>query len=126
MEYETLLHDVVKIQKKVKMSRNAIMDSVDGVLDKLESLIAEEEEISEDALTNLYPSVMEAEPLRKILGQHKDTYAYISRLGKDVEKFFPYDPNKLNLGPELDSELLNKIVIQYLFREGFFKEAEMY
>jgi len=108
------------------MSRNAIMDSVDGVLDKLESLIAEEEEISEDALTNLYPSVMEAEPLRKILGQHKDTYAYISRLGKDVEKFFPYDPNKLNLGPELDSELLNKIVIQYLFREGFFKEAEMY
>ena len=50
------------------MSRTEIMNQVDGVLDRLENLIAEDEEINEEALANLYPSVMEAEPLRKILG----------------------------------------------------------
>ena len=65
-------------------------------------------------------------PLKAVLGEHRETYAYISRLHKDIEKQFTLDPDVLSTQSAVPfpQPLLDRIVAQQLVLEGSAESCE--
>jgi hypothetical protein len=69
-EYEILLNDVTKLRRKVCQSRYQVISSIDSVLEELDQFLEQDEELGSEIFTeqiqNLYPTIMNKEPLRTI------------------------------------------------------------
>jgi hypothetical protein len=123
--------DIDRIRKRLKITRASVMENLNFLIDNLQEHLAQVSNLSEDHLGDsihaLFTSVIEQEPLKKVCNQHKDSFAYIAKLSKDIEKAFPLNPEVLQCHKEkpLNETLLLKIISDYLIREGYFSSAEV-
>lgn len=124
-----LTHDLDLIRKRLKIGRSHIskttselVSTVDDFLhtaDQLSVRPTQDQEFSQ-SVQLLFAETQRILPLKAVLAEHRETYAYISRLHKDIEQKFTVNPEMLGTqgAPRLKRDLVDKMVAQQFVLEG--------
>ena len=128
---EQILTDIGRIKKRQNHTRKDIQGVIDQLIMKLDQFLDREVPSNESefnqSVSSLFNEVKGLEPLRKVCRQHKESYAYISKLGKSIEQNFLCNPEQMNSHKvePLQAGLIDEIIHEFLVREGHFQEAEL-
>jgi len=86
----------------------------------------ETDDSAHQILANLNQTLQESKILPKIIADHKELHAPISKLGKIIDKTFRADIEKASRQVKFDNNILNEVVAQHLYRQGRFDLGDMY
>lgn len=124
-----LAHDLDLIRKRLKIGRAHITNTTDELLSTLNEFLVTADTLSvtfpqdqefAQAVQQLFAETQRILPLKAVIGEHRETYAYISRLHKDIEKKFTVNPDALGTrnAPGMRRDAVDKVVAQQLILEG--------
>lgn len=124
-----LTRDLDLIRKRLKIGRAHIAKTTEELLSTLDDFIQTADSLSVNAkqdqefsqsVQQLFAETQRILPLKAVLVEHRETYAYISRLNKDIEKKFTVNPEMLGSrnAPEFKRELVDRVVAQQFVLEG--------
>jgi len=124
-----LTHDLDLIRKRLKIGRSHIAKTTDELISTLDDFLqaadqlsvnpTQDQEFSQSVL-QLFTETQRILPLKAVLAEHRETYAYISRLHKDIELKFTVNPELLGTqkAQGLRRDLVDKMVAQQFVLEG--------
>eukprot|EP01016_Furgasonia_blochmanni_P038347 TRINITY_DN461_c0_g2_i9.p1 TRINITY_DN461_c0_g2~~TRINITY_DN461_c0_g2_i9.p1 ORF type:complete len:293 (-),score=61.08 TRINITY_DN461_c0_g2_i9:561-1439(-) len=132
---ETLINDLERTRKKQKVCKRYLNESIDKVIEYLETSSknidsiefsdeADRSKVVNEVMQSLYSNVLKTKPMNTILNTHKEYYAYVSKLGKNVDKFFNKELNNNFCDVKFDSQLIDDTISEHLMREGKFEIAQ--
>jgi len=129
-QFETLLHDLDRVKRRQKICKKSINENINNVINVLQNSLnqinntyMEEEDNSKlkSKLQDLSTEVLKIKPLDQVTKSHKDYFAYLSKLGKDIDKSFNKDIDKIFKGTNLEGEQINNVIQEHFLREGKFE-----
>eukprot|EP01016_Furgasonia_blochmanni_P038344 TRINITY_DN461_c0_g2_i4.p3 TRINITY_DN461_c0_g2~~TRINITY_DN461_c0_g2_i4.p3 ORF type:complete len:148 (-),score=29.21 TRINITY_DN461_c0_g2_i4:1062-1505(-) len=123
---ETLINDLERTRKKQKVCKRYLNESIDKVIEYLETSSknidsiefsdeADRSKVVNEVMQSLYSNVLKTKPMNTILNTHKEYYAYVSKLGKNVDKFFNKELNNNFCDVKFDSQLIDDTISGSLF-----------
>jgi len=118
-----------KMVKKEKSLSKKTQSSLDGFLKDLDStkqMIQKDPQAIQKALNDLN---QKAKDLRNSLAtEQKESYTYISKYGKTIDKAFKLELGKFGDATVFDGkkDLLNEVITNHLYRQGRFKLGEIF
>ncbi|CAG9313289.1 unnamed protein product [Blepharisma stoltei] len=122
---------IERLKKRQRIGRTKIFESLDSIVEQLETFVENDsEEVTDEEfqtkISNLFQEIKDAEPLRNVCKEHRETYAYISKLGKEIEQNGTMNPEDLqcHATTPLDESIINSAIHEYFMREGMFEEAD--
>lgn len=124
-------HHIDKLKKRLHNSRIQVTGTIDKVLEKLISLETQASEITDEefslAISKAFDEIQATEPLKKVCQEHRESYAHIGRLGKELENYFKYNLEDLgaNKAEPLNDEKLDSVIAGYLISQGMVEQADM-
>ncbi|CAD8142030.1 unnamed protein product [Paramecium pentaurelia] len=118
-EGNSLLKDLERIQKKARISNKIINNQLDQIIAEIE-----EAKISND-YSQLKDKLQNYKPLTKIKQTNNECYAYISKMGKNMDKLYKKNLQYGQEHVELDQKVLTKLIKNHLLRDGEFEAYEI-
>ena len=71
--------------------------------------------ISDQFIDDLINKIRQRKIMKKVTSNHKEYYAFLSKLGKTIDKNFKYSEEICNIfNKELDKDLVNKLIFQHM------------
>ncbi|CAD8059779.1 unnamed protein product [Paramecium sonneborni] len=117
-EGNSLLKDLERIRKKTKISNKVI----NGQLEQIITEIEEAKSIND--YSQLKDKLQNQKPLTKIKQTNNECYAYISKLGKNMDKLYKKNLQYGQEHVELDKNVLTELIKTHLLRDGEFEAYE--
>lgn len=124
-------HHLDKLKKRLHNSRVNIVNLIDNVVDHINLFEVQAELLSDTEFQNkifaLFEEIKSIEPLKKVCHSHRETFAFIGRLGKEIEAEFPFNLEDLNTdkAESLNSDLVNQVISDYLISQGLYDQANL-
>lgn len=123
---------VDRLRKRQRLGRVKMYESLDSIVSKLENFIDKDNSENSDSefqtqISDLFEDIKHDEPLRAVCKEHRETYAYISKLGKEIDNMNTMNPEDLQSlkVAQLDESIIDRVIHEYLMLEGMFDEAEI-
>ncbi|CAD8144889.1 unnamed protein product [Paramecium octaurelia] len=117
-EGNPLLKDLERIRKKTKISNKVINGQLDQIITEIE------EAKTNNDFSQLKDKLQNEKPLTKIKQTNNDCYAYISKLGKNMDKVYKKNLQYGQEHVELDQNVLTELIKTHLLRDGEFEAYE--
>jgi len=130
-QFETLLQDLDRVKRRQKVCKKAINENINNIVNVLQNSLADinndtamEEEDDprlKNKIQDLSTEVLKMKPLDHVTKSHKEYFAYLSKLGKDIDKGFTKDINNIFQNTKLENEQINNVIQEHFLREGKFE-----
>lgn len=131
MEHQ-LESDIERCRRRLTRGRDAVLESLDGVIGSFEefratTLSSESEAQCQSRIRTLFTQVSSSQPLKKICREHRESYVYLSKLSKTIDCAFPSDPELLKSHESLplNEGVLQEVIHEHLLRTGYYEECEL-
>ena len=124
-------HHLEKLKKRLHNSRLIVSGTIDKVIEKLSSFEESAENLTDDefqkSIFSIFEEIKQLEPLKKVCSEHRESYSFIGRLGKEIDNLFVNDLEDLNAhhAEPLDSSQLDTVLSEYLLSQGLFDQANL-
>ena len=76
-------------------------------------------------IDNLVNEIKSKKIMSSITTSHKEYYAFLSKLGKTIDKNFKYSDEIENIfNKDLDKQLIDQLIFNHMIQEGYFEAQD--
>lgn len=135
-QLEAIGKDLERLTKRHKVTHKKTEEQIDKLitdlsrcLEKMEAAQTQPEGADvgvQLALVTLNQAVKRADPATKVAAEQREYHKILAKFNKTIEKQFPMSITRAYRDIEMDQDLMNGVIAEHLYREGFVETARKF